>query len=78
MKKLIRPLALSAALGAGGILGTNFLLADEKPAKPVDPPPASRADPVKPGLPGRSSAGRSSPAAATRWAIPSPTPTSPR
>jgi hypothetical protein len=27
MKKLLRPLALSAALGAGGILGTNLLLA---------------------------------------------------
>lgn len=54
MKKLIRPLALSAMLGAGGILGTNLLLADEKPAKPVDPPPVKvlPADPIKPGLPG--------------------------
>jgi hypothetical protein len=53
MKKLIRPLALSAALGAGGILGTNWLLADEKPVKPVDPPvKVLPATPVKPGLPG--------------------------
>ena len=54
MKKLLRPLALSAALGAGGILGTNLLLADEKPAKPTDPPPVKTlpADPVKPALPG--------------------------
>jgi hypothetical protein len=53
MKKLIRPLALSAVLGAGGILGTNLLLAEEKPAKPVPAPPASPpATPVKPGLPG--------------------------
>ena len=49
MKKLIRPLALSAVLGTGGILGTNLLLADEKPAK-VDPPPVKvlPADPIKP------------------------------
>ncbi len=61
MKKLIRPLALSAALGVGGILGTNFLLADEKPVKPLLPaePPVKvlpdrggRLDPVAPGLPG--------------------------
>lgn len=52
MKKLLRPLALSAALGTGGILGTDLLLADEKPGKPVDPPPAVRSEPVKPGLPG--------------------------
>ncbi len=61
MKKLLRPLALTAALGAGGILGTNLLLADEKPAKPLDPPvkalPApppglgGGRDPIK-GLPG--------------------------
>jgi hypothetical protein len=53
MKKLIRPLALSAAISAGGILGTNWLLADEKPVKPVDPPvKALPATPIKPGLPG--------------------------
>jgi hypothetical protein len=52
MKKLIRPLALSAFLGAGGILGTNLLLADEKPAKPVEPPPVKLEEPVKPRLPG--------------------------
>jgi hypothetical protein len=67
MKKLIRPLALSAVLGAGGILGTNWLLADEKPVKPAlpaDPPvkvlpadpikpalPPGRVDPIRPGLP---------------------------
>jgi hypothetical protein len=50
--KLIRPLALSAVLGAGGILGTNLLLADDK--KPASEPPAKTtpADPVKPGAPG--------------------------
>jgi hypothetical protein len=37
MKKLIRPLALAAALGTGGIAGTNALLADEKP-RPAAPP----------------------------------------
>ncbi len=53
MKKLIRPLALSAVLGAGGMLGTNFLLADEKPIKPLPAPPlGGRVDPVAPGLPG--------------------------
>src|SRR4051794_26376734 len=47
MKKLIRPLALSAALGVGGILGTNWLIADEK--KPLEPPvKALPADPIKP------------------------------
>jgi hypothetical protein len=54
MKKLLRPLALSAVLGAGGILGTNLLLADEKPVKPLPPePPTSTLPilPVKPGLP---------------------------
>src|SRR5262245_27282777 len=51
MKKLIQPLALSAALGVGGILGTNWLLADEK--KPVEPPvKALPADPIKPRVPG--------------------------
>ena len=48
MKKLLRPLALSAVLGVGGILGTNLLLADEKPTKPAEPPPVV---PVKPALP---------------------------
>jgi hypothetical protein len=66
MKKLLRPLALSALLGAGGIFGTNLLLADEKPLKPpptstlpilpeepVKPfrPGGGRVDPIKPGLP---------------------------
>jgi hypothetical protein len=54
MRKLIQPLALSAVLGAGGILGTNWLLADEKPLKvapPVEPVKALPADPVKPALP---------------------------
>ena len=45
MKKLIRPLALSAVIGAGGIFGTNLLLADEK--KP-EPPPV-KALPAAPG-----------------------------
>jgi hypothetical protein len=51
MKTIIRPLALSAALGVGGILGTNWLLADEK--KPAEPPPVKTlpADPIKPRLP---------------------------
>jgi hypothetical protein len=54
MKKSIRHLSLSAALGAAGILGTNLLLADEKPA--VKPAPA---DPVKPAVPaGRADATR--------------------
>ncbi len=54
MKKLIRPLALSAVLGAGGILGTNFLLADEKPLKPpTSALPILPDDPLKPRLPGR-------------------------
>jgi Prenyltransferase and squalene oxidase repeat len=53
MKKLIRFLALPAALGAG-VLGTNLLFADEKPLKP---PPTSTLpilpdEPVKPRLPG--------------------------
>ena len=63
MKKLIRPLALSAILGAGGILGTNLVLADEKATPPVDPgrikplridPPGKPVpeDPLKPRLPG--------------------------
>lgn len=49
MKKFFRPLALSAALGAGGILGTNWLLADDK--KPATDPPVKLlpADPIKPG-----------------------------
>lgn len=52
MKKLLRPLALTAALGAGGILGTNLLLADEKPAKPLDPPPVKALPAPPPGLGG--------------------------
>jgi hypothetical protein len=59
MKKSIRHLALSAALGAAGILGTNLLLADEKPAvkaAPADPvkpalPPGGRGEATRPGLP---------------------------
>jgi hypothetical protein len=35
MKKLFRPLALATAVGVGGIAGTDYLLADEKPAKPA-------------------------------------------
>jgi hypothetical protein len=65
MTKLFRPLALATALSVGGIAGTNYLLADEKPAKPVDPPvgtlprigvdkdPVKPGVPVAPGLPGR-------------------------
>jgi hypothetical protein len=61
MKKLIRPLALSAALGVGGILGTNLLLGQEKTPPAVEPPaktlpadpPARTETPVAPGLPGR-------------------------
>src|SRR6187402_1693154 len=54
MKKLIRPLAVATILGAGGILGTNLLLADEKPAKPIDPPVKALPDErIKPGLPDR-------------------------
>jgi hypothetical protein len=45
MTKLIRPLSLAAALAAGGIAGTNLLLADEKPAAP---PAAGRAGPAAP------------------------------
>jgi hypothetical protein len=56
MKKLLRPLALSAILGTGGILGTNWLLADEKPAKPASSPPVKTLPPgrgaVPPGLGG--------------------------
>lgn len=62
MKKFLRPLALSAVLGTGGILGTNLLLADEKAAPPeepartkplrLDPPPSKLEEPVKPRLPG--------------------------
>jgi Prenyltransferase and squalene oxidase repeat len=59
MKKLMRPLALAAALGVGGIAGTNYLLADEKPAKPAEPPvktlPAE--PPLRGGLPGGGNAG---------------------
>ena len=57
MTKLFRPLALATALSVGGIAGTNYLLADEKPAKPVDPPAGTLPrigvdkDPPKPGLP---------------------------
>jgi hypothetical protein len=52
MKKLIRPLALSAVIGVSGILGTNWLLAED-PVKPAPPEPTKLlpADPVKPGLP---------------------------
>lgn len=39
MKTLFRSLSLATALGAGGIAGTNYLLADEKPAKPAAEPP---------------------------------------
>jgi Prenyltransferase and squalene oxidase repeat len=46
MKKLFRPLALAAAIGVGGIAGTNYLLAQEKPAK-GEPPVES---PVKPAV----------------------------
>jgi hypothetical protein len=54
MNKSIRHLSLAAALGAGGICGTNWLLADEPPATPAVEPPARLAPPdaVKPGLPG--------------------------
>ncbi len=37
MKKIFRPLALATTLSVGGIAGTNYLLAQEKPV-PVDPP----------------------------------------
>jgi len=61
MKKLIRPLALSAAIGVGGILGTNLLLGQEKTPPAVEPPaktppadpPARTGTPAAPGLPGR-------------------------
>ncbi|MBA4062307.1 MAG: hypothetical protein C0501_01110 [Isosphaera sp.] len=67
MTALTRPLYLAAALAAGGVLGTNYLLADEKPAKPTPDEikrlleeaakSAGRLDkepvPVAPGLPGR-------------------------
>src|SRR5262245_44698251 len=56
MKKLIRPLALATAIGVAGIAGTNWLLADEKPVKPLPEPPVKALPaepplPVKPGLP---------------------------
>lgn len=49
MKKLIRPLAVSAALGIGGILGTNLLLAQEKAGPAVEPPKTLPADPPSSG-----------------------------
>lgn len=65
MKKLIRPLALSAVLGAGGILGTNFLLADEKPLKapPSKTLPDLPDEPLKPRLPAPPLGGRGDPVA---------------
>jgi len=55
MKKLIRPVALAVALGAGGIAGTNALLADDKPRTlPTEPPVVV----------GRVEPGRAAPAAA--------------
>ncbi len=64
MKNLIRPLALSAALGVGGIVGTSFLLGQEK-GRTADPPakalpaetPARGGVQSAPGLPGRTTAG---------------------
>ncbi len=58
MKKLFRPLALSAVLGAGSILGTNLILADEKPLKapPSKTLPDIPDEPLKPRLPGRGDA----------------------
>ncbi|MCE9564164.1 MAG: hypothetical protein K8U57_19145 [Planctomycetes bacterium] len=38
MKKLFRPLALATVVGVGGIAGTNYLLAQEKPLTPAEPP----------------------------------------
>src|SRR5262245_26517661 len=72
MKKLLRPLALSAALGVGGIFGTNWLTADEKkpvepppvkplPADPLKPLPGGLGDPIKPGLPGKVPGGTETP-----------------
>jgi hypothetical protein len=57
MKTLIRPLALAAALGTGGIAGTNMILADEKPRAASGPPvktlpgepPTRGAPPLGPG-----------------------------
>lgn len=53
MKKLISSLAISATVGVGGILGTNFLLAQEKTPPAVDPPAK-----VTPAGPATSSPGR--------------------
>lgn len=54
MKTLIRPLALAAALGVAGVIGTSYLFADEPPggagAKPPEAP--AKADPpAKPQSP---------------------------
>src|SRR5436190_19868466 len=46
MKMLICPLAIAAAFGIAGFLGTNFLSAD--PPKPTSSDPPAVADPAKP------------------------------
>ena len=47
MKTLIRPLALTAALGVAGVIGTSYLFADEPPGGAGAKPPAApaKADP---------------------------------
>jgi mannose/cellobiose epimerase-like protein (N-acyl-D-glucosamine 2-epimerase family) len=55
MKKLIRPVALAVALGAGGIAGTNALFGDDKPRTLSTEPPV---------VVGRVEPGRAAPAAA--------------
>ena len=50
MKKLIRPLALTTALGVAGVLGTSYLLADPPPPA-AGTKPAPAAAPAQPGQP---------------------------
>jgi hypothetical protein len=46
MKKLFRPLAVYTSLGVGGLLGTNWLLAQEKAVPAGDPPAKATAAPA--------------------------------
>ena len=64
MTKLLRPLALGAALAAGALAGTDYLLADEPPAKKLTPEEIKKLlsstgggiDPATPFRPGRAAA----------------------
>jgi hypothetical protein len=73
MNKLFRPLALATAIGAGALAGTDYLLADEKPAKltpddikkllqePARPGRALDKEPVAPGAANANPMGDSKP-----------------